>query len=136
MNNVTMIKLRPHHIFCILNYEGKGYSKEFNDKMKELIKRLGEGENFELVFGADSLCAACPNLKNGVCETEEKVRRYDKTTAELLGLYEKQSLNQDIFNTAKERVLNPENFDSVCFDCEWAYICHKKGNYSEKILKN
>lgn len=121
------MNLRPHHILCISHYVGKGYSEEFNIRMKELIKRLGEGESFTPVFGSDDLCAACPNLIDGVCKSEEKVKRYDKITAELLGLTENQSYTKEIFDTAKETVLNRGRFDDVCFDCEWAYICHKNG---------
>ncbi len=124
------MKIRPHHILCIAHYEGKGYSEEFNLKMKEVIKRLDGGEEFSLVSGADDLCSSCPNLINGVCKTEEKVQRYDKTTAALLGIKEDQRLSRDIFDAAKEKIYKKNKFDLICSDCEWSYVCRK---YSEII---
>ncbi len=121
------LKLRPHHILCIAHYAGKGYSTEFNQRMKELIKRLGEGESFDLVSGPDDLCAACPNLVCGLCKSEEKVRRYDKITAELLGVTQNKNRGFDVFDEAKEKIYSQNKFSSVCSDCEWAYICHKTG---------
>ncbi len=120
-----MIKLRPHHILCIAHYEGKGYSEEFNLKMKEIIKSLETGEEFELVFGADDLCSACPNLKNGICETEEKVNRYDRMTADLLVIGEGQISTKTIFDAAKEKIYKANKFNHICSDCEWSYICRK-----------
>jgi hypothetical protein len=121
------MKLRPHHILCISHYVGEGYSAEFNVKMKELIKRLGEGESFDLVSGPDDLCAACPNLSGGLCKSEEKVKRYDKITAELLGVTQNGSCGSDVFDIAKKKIYSQNKFASVCSDCEWAYICHKSG---------
>lgn len=121
-----MIELRPHHILCIAHYEGNGYSEEFNQKMKEIIKRLEIGEKFELVFKADDLCSACPNLKKGICETEEKVSKYDGMTAEMLSIFDGQILTKSVFESAKEKIYKANKFDLICSDCEWSYICRKK----------
>ncbi|MBQ6421594.1 MAG: DUF1284 domain-containing protein [Clostridia bacterium] len=120
-----MVKLRPHHILCIAHYEGNGYSEEFNLKMKEIIKRLETGEEFELVFGADDLCSSCPNLKNGICKTEKKVNRYDSMTAEMLSIFEGQISTKVIFELAKEKIYRENRFNLICSDCEWSYICRK-----------
>ena len=120
-----MIKLRPHHILCIAHYEGSGYSEGFNRKMREIVKRLEAGEAFRFVFGADDLCAACPNLKNGVCNTEEKVRGYDGVTAALLGVAAGREATKEIFGTAEDRICQAGKFDLICSDCEWSYICRK-----------
>lgn len=120
-----MIKLRPHHILCIAHYEGNGYSEEFNLKMKEIIKRLETGEEFKLVFDGDDLCSSCPNLTNSICKTEDKVRRYDNMTAELLNISEDQNLTKDIFASAKSKIYEANKFDLICSDCEWSYICRK-----------
>ena len=120
-----MIKLRPHHILCIAHYEGSGYSEEFNLKMEEVIKRLETGEGFTLVFDGDDLCSSCPNLINGICKTEEKVRRYDSMTANLLNVGDGQSFTKGVFEVAKERIYEANKFDTICSDCEWSYICRK-----------
>ena len=119
------MQLRPHHILCIAHYEGKGYSEAFNIKMHEIINALESGGQFELVFGPDDLCASCPNLSGGNCNSEEKVRKYDRLTAEMLGIAENQRLNSDIFKSANQKIYEPNRFDQICSDCEWSYICRK-----------
>ena len=119
------MQLRPHHILCIAHYEGKGYSEAFNIKMQELINALESGGQFELIFGPDDLCASCPNLTGGNCTAEEKVRKYDRLTAEMLGIAESQRLNRDIFKSANQKIYEPDKFDQICSDCEWSYICRK-----------
>ena len=119
------MQLRPHHILCIAHYEGKGYSEEFNLKMQAIIKALKSGNQFELIFGPDDLCASCPNLTGSICNTEEKVQRYDRLTAEMLGITEGRCLNSAIFELAKKNIYEPDKFDQICSDCEWSYICRK-----------
>ena len=119
------MQLRPHHILCIAHYEGKGYSEEFNIKMQAIIEALKSGGQFELTFWPDDLCASCPNLVGGICSSEEKVQRYDRLTAGLLGITEKECLNSEIFKSAEEKIYEPDKFDQICSDCEWSYICRK-----------
>lgn len=127
MNNVTMIKLRPHHILCIKHYEGKGYSEDFNAKMRDIITRLDSGERVRFVTGADDLCAACPHNKDGVCETEEKSARYDKKVSEFLQLkFDKEYCKREIAGLAQREIYGKDRFDAVCPDCEWSYICRKR----------
>ena len=121
------VKLRPHHILCIKHYEGKGYSEEFNIRMKEVIAHLDRGERFKLVCGADDLCEACPNCRGGVCSAEQKVKRYDKAVTDLLGIsYDKEYSKDELFARSEKEIYEKGRFDSVCSDCEWAKICHGK----------
>ena len=119
------MQLRPHHILCIAHYEGKGYSEEFNIKMQTIINALESGSHFKLIFGPDDLCTACPNLANSICDSEEKVQRYDRLTAEMLDITENQCLDSAIFESAKKHIYEPNKFDQICSDCEWSYICRK-----------
>lgn len=96
-----MLRIRPHHLNCIPRFEGKGYSEAFCENMKKIQQQIKNGEKFKLVFEADDICAACPNLINGVCKEEEKVGRYDKLTMEN----------------------NGKDISEICADCKWYYIC-------------
>lgn len=52
------MRLRPHHLLCLLTYVGKGYSRDFTDNMDQVAQRLAAGEALELVEGPDAICAA------------------------------------------------------------------------------
>lgn len=36
-----LLHLRPHHLLCIQNYRGHGYSNAFHEKMTAVIEALG-----------------------------------------------------------------------------------------------
>jgi len=52
-----MIRLRPHHLLCMLTYAGRGYTPRFTSGMDDLIARLGGGAEILLVEGPDDICA-------------------------------------------------------------------------------
>jgi hypothetical protein len=62
-----MITLRPHHLLCIRNFIGKGYSKDFVDNMKSLINTLEENPNQKVLIksGLDDICKKCPENNLG-----------------------------------------------------------------------
>lgn len=69
--------LRAHHLLCIPQYRGSGYSKAFCRQMEEVIKTLREGKYRILLLDApDILCCHCPNLLQG------RTDRQDATEAE------------------------------------------------------
>lgn len=71
-NNTPVLLLRPHHLLCIQNYRGHGYSTGFHEKMSAVISTLksSNGAAVKLIEGADDLCIACPHLRDGSCESE------------------------------------------------------------------
>lgn len=52
------VRLRGHHLLCILTFAGRGYSPAFVDAMAEIVDRLAAGEPVEIVDGPDDICAA------------------------------------------------------------------------------
>lgn len=52
-----MIRLRAHHLLCLLTYVGRGYTPAFVAQYNALVARLNAGEPAVLVEGADDICA-------------------------------------------------------------------------------
>lgn len=71
--------------------------------MNSIKERFLNGEAYEIVEGADDVCAFCPNLIDGICRDNEKVMRFDRLTAE--------------FGT--------NDISKICSDCQWYAICKK-----------
>ncbi len=118
-----MIRLRPHHGMCLLNFEGRGYSPEFTEKMtavSELLRREPETA-VSVSGGADDLCAACPNCINGQC-TSEKPGVFDRRVSEAAGVRPGDVLPWSAFS-AKTRVLNRESLREICAGCQWLPVC-------------
>ena len=86
------IVLRPHHLLCTQGYSGKGYDNDFVAHMTDVVHQLRDvpGTTIHLTFSTDTLCSCCPNkLGTDLCDTQEKVKRYDAKTVEYFGLEER-----------------------------------------------
>ena len=82
------IVLRPHHLLCTQGYSGKGYDNDFVAHMTDVVHQLRDvpGTTIHLTFSTDTLCSCCPNkLGTDLCDTQEKVKRYDAKTVEYFG---------------------------------------------------
>lgn len=93
------IVLRPHHLLCTQGYSGKGYDNDFVAHMTDVVHQLRDvpGTTIRLTFSTDTLCSCCPNkLGEDLCDTQEKVKRYDAKTVEYFGLEEKEYVYQDL----------------------------------------
>lgn len=120
-----VIEIRPHHGLCAEFFVGKGYSEDFAENMAEVLKMLGEN-NSRIAPKADTdlICAHCPNNADGVCNTYEKVLRYDKKTLELCGLTEGMAIQwEDYRKLLREKIIGAGKLGEVCGDCQWFGIC-------------
>lgn len=118
------MRIRPHHLLCMGNYIGKGYSREFEINMSRVIAELKNRSVLTPVEGADDICIACPFDHRGVCETEEKVRRYDREVADRLGLvYGAEYEYEELARRVADEIYMTGDLTSICGDCEWHSLC-------------
>lgn len=72
--------IRPHHILCILSYQGIGYNYTFEINMNKITQLLYVQKNtiISLSSGIDIICKYCPNnLGNNQCLYEKTVNLLD-----------------------------------------------------------
>lgn len=114
------IRLRGHHLFCLLGYRGKGYSEEFCANMTAVYETLRTKPDtvVELVRGPDDMCKAYPPDKPNHCENES-VYRKDRNILRHLGLDTGMSKSwSDILRIVSERAV-PEDIGRLCAGCPW-----------------
>ena len=102
-----MIHLRPHHLLCTQGYSGKGYDENFVAHMNEVVHELRNvpGTRIMLTFSTDTLCSCCPHKEGeDLCDTQEKVKRFDHKTIEYFGLEEKEYVYQDLIREIDEKM--------------------------------
>ena len=104
--------LRPHHVFCILNYRQSGYSDEFINNMNTIVRKLKPDADIKIVPASDAVCNACPNRTEPQSSDDVKVE--PGTVLKWGALFEK----------AKCIIADARLFETVCGDCEWHEICH------------
>lgn len=124
--NSDKISLRPHHLLCIQNYIGKGYSEEFVENMDIIIGKLKSDKEqiIRIIEGNDHVCNHCPNnIGNNKCESNQKVLNIDAKVLKYLeiepGIYKYSYLLELL-----DKKLNNENKKDICADCEWYELCH------------
>lgn len=118
------MKLRAHHLLCLPNFIGEGYDDAFTANMAAQKRRLAEEGRFTLTWGADDICAACPNRCGADCVTQEKVARYDAAVCRLLGLvpncrFDAAALEKRV----REEIFRAGRLGEICGDCEWYPLC-------------
>lgn len=126
------ISLRSHHFLCLLGFQGKGYSPKFVRNFQKVFDHTQKSEDisFQVVQGADRICAPCPNRRSRGCTQEEKIQQLDRNHSEALELKEGEVLS---WKDAKKRIasrLTLQRFHQICSGCEW-----KKLGYCETALK-
>ncbi|MDR2873111.1 MAG: DUF1284 domain-containing protein [Xanthomonadaceae bacterium] len=125
------IKLRSHHLLCILSYMGMGHTPTFVLNFNAIAQRIREGEDIWIVAGPDDICAPfAPSegeLPRCPCENAaEKDRLAAEAITSLLGRpvtpetpFE---FNADIL--AKMRAgFSSRQIRQACSGCDWETIC-------------
>ncbi len=123
------VRLRPHHLLCILTYVGKGYSPAFTANMSAIVERLSAGEEVEIVEGPDEICAPLHDDPEAHCRCESvsgRDRAAAKEVGELLALTV-QSGTRFVLSDARIRTLRHAfargHARSACAQCEWSDLC-------------
>ncbi len=123
------VRLRAHHLLCLLTYVGKGYSPAFTANYDKVVKRLGEGEGVMIVSGPDDICAPLLNEPEPHCLRESAAER-DRLAARDVGAF----LNRQI-QTGDRLVLDASMLAGMraafsagltrqaCSGCEWSGLC-------------
>ena len=128
------IRLRPHHLLCMLTYVGKGYTPAFVANYDRIARRIAAGEPILVVAGPDDVCA--PLLgPDGPAETHchdrgitDRDRRAARAVAALLGapIAPGARLRPDEAMIARLRAgFATGAIRSACRACSWSALCDR-----------
>lgn len=114
------IRLRGHHLLCLLGYRGKGYSDGFCANMTEVYEKLRRKPDtvIEIIEGPDEICRAFPADQPSHC-LNGSVFRKDRAILERLALAPGDAVRwRDVCDRVAVRVA-PEDIAQLCSDCRW-----------------
>ncbi|SFK25013.1 hypothetical protein SAMN04488518_103252 [Pseudovibrio ascidiaceicola] len=124
------VKLRGHHLLCVLTFIGHGYSPAFSKNYEAVVKRLNAGEAALLVEGPDEICAVLINEEEQPhcfnCSVVERDSAAVKLISRLLGteLCVGDEIVMNSHLVAKMRKAYAEDvFKKACQNCEWVQFC-------------
>lgn len=123
------VRLRAHHLLCLLTWAGKGYSPAFTAGFNAIAGRLAAGEAVAVIEGPDDVCAPMLDAAGCHCRNArvaERDRRAARDLSRLLGrpVAPGAALLLDGPTLARMR----EGFaagalSDACAGCEWAGFC-------------
>jgi hypothetical protein len=123
------IRLRAHHLLCMLTYIGRGYSPGFTDNYDRIADRLNTGEAIELVAGPDDICAPLLCSEKPHCHNDSVLRR-DEHAATAIGdlLGRAMTVGQRLWLTADllaqlRAAFADHAITQACQGCQWSDLC-------------
>ena len=119
-----MLKLRGHHLICLIAFQEEGYSAAFARNFKKLQKIYlnNPTEKIKVVAGPDMACKKCPHLSQNTCISpidgpNSRIIAFDKMAFKLLkikpGIYNVGELHQRL------RRLKSRSLHTFCRNCSW-----------------
>ena len=111
---------------CLVYFKGEGYSGSFAAHMGEIKAMLEEdpGRTVRITDGPDEICSACPELKCGVCGSDEKSGRYDTGVLKMTGTAAGETFVwQEYRERVRQMILLPGRRGEICGDCRWNELC-------------
>lgn len=130
----TPVRLRPHHLLCILTHVGKGYSDVFTKNMGEVLNLLNRREvDIVLDYGPDVICAprlcdkndtTCHCLESHITDRDNEALADFKNFPEFsmfkIGNHFK--LTKDLIKNLRD-VYKTDEIRTACKGCEWYDLC-------------
>ncbi len=126
------VRLRPHHLLCMLTYVGKGYTSGFVENYDRVAARLNTGEeDIELVDGPDDICVGllCEShahcFNEGVVQRDEVARLSVSTLlGETLEPGKRLRATPD-FLTKMRLAFAAGDIRQACRGCQWIRLCDR-----------
>ncbi|SDE29452.1 hypothetical protein SAMN02799630_05119 [Paenibacillus sp. UNCCL117] len=115
-----MIKLRGHHLLCLLGYRGMGYSDDFCVNMTAIYERLRIDPETMIVMveGPDDICEHYPQDRPVHCR-EAGVGRRDALVLEKLGLKLAEPVVWSQVLAEVAACIEPDDIRVICSSCPW-----------------
>lgn len=123
------VRLRPHHLLCMLTYVGRGYSPAFTANYDAIAVRLSEGEPIAIVDGPDDVCGPLLGDRDPHCRNLS-VRARDLQAAMDLGPLLGHPVRSGVSFVldpstvaALRRSFADQAIRTACSGCEWSELC-------------
>jgi len=134
------VRLRPHHLLCLLTYVGKGYNSAFTVNFNVIAGRLSNDEDILVVAGPDDICAPLLLDADQHCWNDsvtERDRLAARDVGELLSMAQPIPYGAKFVLDSKRIAKMREAFvvgaiRHACAGCEWHELCSQiaDGDYA------
>lgn len=123
------VRLRPHHLLCLLTFVGKGYTPAFTANLAAIARRIADGEEVVVVAGPDDVCAPLLAEAGAHCLLDSVVARdaaAARDVGDLIGRVvrpgERFVLDAGLVGFMRSAFAEGRT-RSACAGCEWQDLC-------------
>ncbi|WP_292896751.1 DUF1284 domain-containing protein [Nitratireductor sp.] len=124
------VRLRAHHLLCMLTYVGRGYSPAFTANYDEIVLRLNAGEDAVLVEGPDDICRPLLGENPHAHCLNARVGQRDTRAASALSYWLGQAIDTGHALHLDKRLIErmrsafaEGKTRKACLGCEWLALC-------------
>ncbi|MEW6042512.1 MAG: DUF1284 domain-containing protein [Elusimicrobiota bacterium] len=124
------IRIRAHHLLCMQGFQGYGYSRDFVDNMKRIIKEIDSNPDLtvELTNGGDSICEYCPHFIDTCCKSapnaDARVNKMDNVVLKTINISSGTvGKITDFFSIVNNKFQTLSGTKKVCRTCTWKKEC-------------
>lgn len=121
-----MLRIRGHHLLCILGFRGRGYDSAFVENMGRVVDtiRNNPAARLTMLTACDDICAKCPHMRGGACKkhngSEAATREMDQQVLLRLDSRSGETLCAgEIYERVATRIETADIDEQLCTDCEW-----------------
>lgn len=119
------LKIRGHHLLCMLGFRGLGYSPEFAVAMGKVVESFRSDATLPIIVvnEGDIICDSCPHYKDNKCRKKpdsfRKVKTKDTRVLKRLGLKPGSETSAgEAWARVKAQISSGE-LAELCAKCEW-----------------
>jgi hypothetical protein len=124
------IRLRPHHLLCMLTFAGKGYTPAFVANFEQVASRIAAGnEAIQIVDGPDDICSPLLTEANCHCHNSSVILRDHHAAEAISDLLQlpiragaSLPLGQDLLPILREAFVTG-TIRQACVGCQWQPTC-------------
>lgn len=113
------MKIRAHHLLCVLGYRGKGYNEEFIENMDSVVEKLNYNPTIEILTSPDKICGKCPHMKSFMCEKEHYIKTLDNKVVSALNIDLGSRYTYETILRLIKNHMTLDIHEKICKDCSW-----------------
>ncbi len=124
------VRLRAHHLLCLLTYAGKGYSPAFTANYDAIAGRISQGEGILVVDGPDDICApllgdADPHCWRDSVTVRDRLAARDvsELLARPIRAGSRVELDTELLRQMRDAFASGRT-RAACLGCEWGDLCN------------
>lgn len=137
------VRLRGHHLLCLLTFVGEGYTPSFTRNYLRIAERLSAGEAITVVDGPDDICAPMLCEAGAHCLEDRIAGRDSLALAVISDILERSVepgsvLVLDASRLHRLRSAFAEGTAAAaCAECEWAGLCSRvaKSGFTDVLVR-